>query len=301
MGPTASGKTAAAIRVCQKFNTEIISVDSAMVYRGMDIGTAKPSADELAQAPHRLIDICDPCEAYSAARFAEDALREIKKLRAVGKQPLLVGGTLLYYRALQQGLAPLPAADPDIRRALEAKAQQHGWPALHKQLAQIDPLAADRIKPTDTQRISRALEVHQITGCSLSDLCVQQDAYSSPYEFINIALVPDDRARLRSRIAKRFKEMLNRGFIAEVERLYSRADLGPALPAIRCVGYRQVWEYLAGTLDYAEMEEEAIIKTGQLAKRQLTWIRGIQDVIRLNSDDPNVQNTLISTVTACFN
>lgn len=301
MGPTACGKTDIAMSLVQQLNAEIISVDSAMIYRGMDIGTAKPTKAEQAIAPHRLIDICEPAETYSAAKFAEDATREINEILAVGKLPLLVGGTMLYYKALQQGLALLPEADPVVRMALEQEAAELGWPAMHQKLSEVDPLAALRIKPTDSQRIQRALEVYRISGSSMTELHQQQQRGDSAFEFINLALMPPDREILRERIRKRFKEMLNRGFIAEVEGLYSRAELGPELPALRCVGYRQVWGYLAGKLDYAEMEEQGVIATSQLAKRQMTWLRGSQEAQHLNSDDPNVLNTVLSTITACLN
>jgi len=272
MGPTASGKTAVAMDFAQQGAFEIISVDSAMVYRGMDIGTGKPSREELAKAPHRLIDIRDPSEPYSAADFRLDAIREIESVLANGKIPLLVGGTMLYFRALQQGLASLPAADPEIRAELAEEAKNAGWPALHKKLAVVDPEAALRIHPNDQQRIQRALEVYQQTGQPMTALLV--DEKPADFNFINIAIIPSDRAVLHERIAKRFHQMLALGLVDEVKAMFERDDLSPDLPSIRAVGYRQVWAHLAGEIDYDEMVERGIIATRQLAKRQHTWLRG---------------------------
>ena len=273
MGPTASGKSALAMELVQRLPCDIISVDSALVYRGMDIGTAKPTATELALAPHRLIDLLDPAQAYSAADFCRDALREMAAITAAGRIPLLVGGTMLYYKALLDGLSPLPEADPQIRAQIEAEAQALGWAVLHQQLLQIDPVAGARIHPNDPQRLSRALEVYRITGKSMTEL-TQQSGTELPYRTLQYALAPADRALLRQRIAERFDAMLAQGFEAEVRTLFERGDLSPDLPSIRCVGYRQMWDYLAGVIDYEEMRYRGTVATNQLAKRQLTWLRG---------------------------
>ena len=273
MGPTASGKSALAMELVQRLPCDIISVDSALVYRGMDIGTAKPTAAELALAPHRLIDLLDPAQAYSAADFCRDALREMAAITAAGRIPLLVGGTMLYYKALLDGLSPLPEADPQIRAQIEAEAQALGWAVLHQQLLQIDPVAGARIHPNDPQRLSRALEVFRITGKTMTEL-TQQAGCELPYRTLQYAIAPTDRALLRQRIAERFDAMLEQGFEAEVRQLFERGDLSPDLPSIRCVGYRQMWDYLAGVIDYGEMRYRGTVATNQLAKRQLTWLRG---------------------------
>ena len=273
MGPTASGKSALAMELVQRLPCDIISVDSALVYRGMDIGTAKPTAAELALAPHRLIDLLDPSQAYSAADFCRDALREMAAITAAGRIPLLVGGTMLYYKALLDGLSPLPEADPQIRAQIEAEAQALGWAVLHQQLLQIDPVAGARIHPNDPQRLSRALEVFRITGKTMTEL-TQQTGCELPYRTLQYAIAPTDRALLRQRIAERFDAMLEQGFEAEVRQLFERGDLSPDLPSIRCVGYRQMWDYLAGVIDYDEMRYRGTVATNQLAKRQLTWLRG---------------------------
>ncbi|KAB7628352.1 tRNA (adenosine(37)-N6)-dimethylallyltransferase MiaA [Alkalilimnicola sp. S0819] len=273
MGPTASGKTAVAVELVQRFPFEIISVDSALVYRGMDIGTAKPEPHVLAQAPHRLIDIADPAEAYSAARFVEDARREIAQVRAAGRIPLLVGGTMLYFRALAEGLAPLPQADPALRAELEAEAARHGWEALHQRLTVLDPRTAARLAPSDPQRIQRALEVCLLSGEPMSRLLEQGrrgGLSSAPVKWV---VAPAERAWLRERIAGRFAQMLAQGFVAEVEALRARPDLAPGMPSMRAVGYRQVWEYLEGVVDYAGMEYKGVVATRQFAKRQMTWLR----------------------------
>ena len=273
MGPTASGKTDLAVELVKRFPFQIISVDSALIYKGMDIGTAKPEADVLRMAPHRLIDFLDPAEPYSAARFRKDALREMHQITAAGQIPLLVGGTMLYFRALINGLSDLPAADESVREKLEAQLQAYGLASLHTRLAEVDPVAAARIHPNDPQRIQRALEVYEITGVSLTEWQAQQSQGMAPYEFIKLGLIPSERAVLHERIARRFHQMLEQGLINEVECLYQRGDLDQNKPSIRAVGYRQVWEYLAGNLNYAEMVERGIIATRQLAKRQLTWLR----------------------------
>ncbi|MCW8917744.1 MAG: tRNA (adenosine(37)-N6)-dimethylallyltransferase MiaA [Gammaproteobacteria bacterium] len=273
MGPTASGKTALALALVERLPCEIISVDSALIYQGMDIGTAKPDAETLARAPHRLIDIIDPAESYSAACFRDDALREMAEITAAGRIPLLVGGTMLYYRALQQGLSPLPPASAELRARIEAEAAELGWPALHQRLAVIDPESAARIHPNDPQRLSRALEVFELSGRPLSVLWRAQERSGFPYRAVKLAVAPAERSVLHQRIAQRFEMMLQQGFIEEVEALYRRGDLTPELPSIRCVGYRQAWRYLAGEWDRQTMSERAIIATRQLAKRQYTWLR----------------------------
>ncbi|OBX06580.1 tRNA dimethylallyltransferase [Gallibacterium salpingitidis] len=273
MGPTASGKTGLAIQLSKEIPCEIISVDSALIYRGMDIGTAKPTAEELAETPHRLIDIKDPAESYSAADFRLDALQAMQEISAKGKIPLLVGGTMLYYKALLEGLSPLPQANPIIRSEIENKAQQLGWQALHQELAQVDPQAALRIHPNDPQRINRALEVYYLTGKSLTEL-TEQKGEPLPYQLLQFAIAPQDRSILHQRIEIRFHQMLAQGFQQEVEKLYQRNDLHLDLPSIRCVGYRQMWEFLQGKYDYDEMVYRSICATRQLAKRQITWLRG---------------------------
>ena len=273
MGPTASGKSALAMELVRHLPCDIISVDSALVYRGMDIGTAKPTTSELAQAPHRLIDILDPIESYSAADFRRDALREMAQIAAAGRIPLLVGGTMLYYKALLEGLSPLPEADPQIRAQIEQEADSLGWQALHDELCRIDPVAGARIHPNDPQRLSRALEVFRVSGKSLTEL-TQQQGEPLPYRTLQFVIAPSDRAWLRERIAVRFDTMLAQGFEAEVAGLLRRGDLNPSLPSIRCVGYRQMWDYLTGALSYDEMRYRGIVATCQLAKRQMTWLRG---------------------------
>ena len=273
MGPTASGKTDLAIQLRQHLPVEVISVDSALIYRGMDIGTAKPSKAELALAPHRLINICDPAESYSAANFRTDALREMQEISAQGKIPLLVGGTMLYYKALLEGLSPLPSADEKVRSEIEAKAELIGWAGLHQELSKIDPISAQRINPNDSQRINRALEVFYLTGKTLTELTAQKGE-ALPYDILQFAIAPEQREVLHRRIEQRFHKMIELGFQQEVEKLYRRPDLNENLPSIRCVGYRQMWEYLRGDYDHDEMVFRGICATRQLAKRQITWLRG---------------------------
>ena len=273
MGPTASGKTDLAIQLRQQLPVEVISVDSALIYRGMDIGTAKPSKAELALAPHRLIDICDPAESYSAANFRTDALREMQEISAQGKIPLLVGGTMLYYKALLEGLSPLPSADENVRSEIEAKAALIGWAGLHQELSKIDPISAQRINPNDSQRINRALEVFYLTGKTLTELTAQKGE-ALPYDILQFAIAPEQREVLHRRIEQRFHKMIELGFQQEVEKLCHRPDLSENLPSIRCVGYRQMWEYLRGDYDHDEMVFRGICATRQLAKRQITWLRG---------------------------
>ncbi|WP_109079300.1 tRNA (adenosine(37)-N6)-dimethylallyltransferase MiaA [Aggregatibacter kilianii] len=279
MGPTASGKTDLAIQLRQHLPVEVISVDSALIYRGMDIGTAKPSKAELALAPHRLIDICDPAESYSAANFRADALREMQDIHAQGKIPLLVGGTMLYYKALLEGLSPLPSADEKVRSEIEAKAAVVGWAELHQALGKIDPISAQRINPNDSQRINRALEVFYLTGKTLTEL-TEQKGDALPYDILQFAIAPEQRNVLHQRIEQRFHKMIELGFQQEVEKLYQRADLHENLPSIRCVGYRQMWEYLRGDYGHDEMVFRGICATRQLAKRQITWLRGWKSPIQ---------------------
>lgn len=271
-GPTAAGKTGLAIALKKQLPCDIISVDSALIYRGMDIGTAKPTADELAQAPHRLINICDPAESYSAAQFANDAKREIDAIIAAGRIPLLVGGTMLYFKALLEGMSRLPVADPNIRQHLQQRLDAEGAAVLHHELQQVDPVSAKRIHPHDPQRLLRALEVYQSSGQSLTALT--QERYGAlEYPVLQLAVAPQQRATLHERIEHRFRLMVEQGLIAEVEALRQRSDLHLDLPALRCVGYRQVWQYLDGEFDWDEMVDRGIFATRQLAKRQLTWLR----------------------------
>lgn len=287
MGPTAAGKTPLAVELVSRFPCEIISVDSAMVYREMNIGTAKPDAETLKKAPHHLIDFLDPKEIYSAGKFRDDVLREINLIIARGKIPLLVGGTMMYFRILQQGLAVLPKADASVRAELEKCAEDQGWPSLHQELANVDSEAAKKINPNDSQRIQRALEVYILSGRTISEW--QKDTNSNTdYDFCNIALSPVDRKILHERIEKRFDAMLASGFIEEVEKLYARGDLTPDLPSIRSVGYRQVWEYLSGLSTYEEMRDKAIAATRQLAKRQITWLRSWPNVNWVDAEEEDV-------------
>ena len=288
MGPTASGKTALAISLVERFPLEIISVDSALVYRGMDIGTAKPNASELARAPHYLLDIRDPTEAYSAAAFRDDALRLMADIIARGKVPLLVGGTMLYFRALLQGLDDLPRADGAVRQALQNEAAERGWPALHAELARIDPPTAARLAPNDSQRIGRALEVFRLTGAPMSALLDRASA-ALPYRVLQLALIPSDRAVLHQRIAARFDAMLAQGLLDEVETLRRSWPLSPDLPAMRAVGYRQAWAYLDGDFDLKALRERGIAATRQLAKRQLTWLRSWPDAVVLDCLADNLE------------
>lgn len=285
MGPTASGKTALAIRLRQTLPVELISVDSALVYKGMDIGTAKPDAHELSQAPHRLLDIIDPAQAYSAADFRRDALKAMAEIVAAGRIPLLVGGTILYFKALLEGLSPLPSADPTIRAEIERQAAEQGWDALHRKLQDIDPVAAQRIHPNDPQRLSRALEVFFISGKTLTEL-TQTSGEALPYQVHQFAIAPASRELLHQRIEQRFHQMLASGFEAEVRALFARGDLHTDMPSVRCVGYRQMWSYLAGEISYDEMVYRGICATRQLAKRQMTWLRGWEGVHWLDSEKP---------------
>lgn len=292
LGPTAAGKSQLAVELTQILPVEIISVDSAMVYYGMDIGTAKPSKAEREQIPHHLIDICDPKEIYSAGQFREDALYQIEKIIRAKKIPLLVGGTMLYFHVLQQGLSDLPKADAVARTNIQAQAREVGWKKLHERLQTLDPKTAARIHPNDAQRISRALEIYELTGKSLTEIAAQQLESIPQFNFINIAIAPSDRNLLHTRIAQRFQSMLEAGLIEEVEKLFRREDLHADLPAIKTVGYRQVWDYLAGRSDSKTMQEKAIAATRQLAKRQLTWLRGWEDLHLFDSEDSQLRNKL---------
>ena len=284
MGPTASGKTALACSLADRFSLGLVSVDSALVYRGLDIGTAKPDAETLRRHPHALVDIRDPDAAYSAADFRADALVAMQRLHDVGKIPLLVGGTGLYFRALERGLSDLPASRPDVRAAISADAERIGWPAMHARLVERDAVAAQRIRPSDLQRIQRALEVIEMTGKPLSDQQGQRRPRPA-WRFLKLALMVDDRGALHERIAQRFDAMLEAGFLDEVRGLRQRGDLHADLPAIRAVGYRQAWEYLDGTVDAETFRYRAIVATRQLAKRQVTWIRSELDARCFDADD----------------
>ena len=281
MGPTASGKTGLAVELVRRFPLEIISVDSALVYRGMDIGTARPDVETLRAAPHHLIDLIEPTESFSAARFREDALRVMGEISARGKVPLLVGGTMLYFKALWEGLSELPQADVALREAIEQEASKRGWPALHAELTSLDPEAAARLKPTDAQRIQRALEVVRITGEPMSKMWKKRREDALPYRVLPLALVPSDRSVLHERIAQRFASMLQAGLVDEVKRLRETYPLNASLPSMRCVGYRQAWAYLQGEYDEAELLNRGIYATRQLAKRQLTWLRSM-DVVEVD-------------------
>ena len=289
MGPTASGKTACALAIAQAIPSEIISVDSALVYRGMDIGTAKPTPDELAAVPHHLIDIIDPLDSYSVAQFRNDTLRLVSEITARGKLPLLVGGTMLYFKGLVDGLDDLPGADAELRVQLEEDAAAIGWPAMHARLAALDPVTAARLAPNDAQRIGRALEIIALSGQPMSALLALREKTVLPFQLQSFALEPSDRAVLHARIATRFDAMLkDDALLDEVETLRRRGDLHPGLPSMRCVGYRQAWDYLDGRIDRAALRETGIIATRQLAKRQLTWLRSMPDriVIDCLSADP---------------
>ena len=287
MGPTASGKTAAALEIAKHIPSEIISVDSALVYRDMNIGTAKPSAEELASAPHHLIDIIDPAESYSVAQFRKDTERLVQDIQSRGKLPILVGGTMMYFNALKNGLDDLPGADPAIRAELDAEAERIGVPGLHARLAEIDPDTAARLKPNDSQRIQRALEIYAIAGETMSTLFARQTKAGPAFDMLAVSLEPSDRSALHQRIALRFDLMLQNGFIDEVKMLKQRPALHANLPSIRCVGYRQAWDYLDQLISYDDMRERGIIATRQLAKRQLTWLRSMPERIVIDCLSPN--------------
>ncbi|WP_303900991.1 tRNA (adenosine(37)-N6)-dimethylallyltransferase MiaA [Thiohalomonas denitrificans] len=296
MGPTASGKTDLAVELSERLPVEIISVDSALVYKEMHIGTAKPDPEILARVPHRLIDFLDPAESYSAARFREDALREMNGIRAAGRIPLLVGGSMLYFRSLEQGIAPLPVADAELRGRLSDEAAEIGWNEMHRRLATVDPESARRIHPNDPQRLQRALEVYYLTDRPMSELWREAEASALPFAPVKLAIAPTDRVALQERIALRLQQMIEEGFVEEVERLYRRGDLTPEHPSIRCVGYRQIWNYLAGEWDFDTAVERAVIATRQLAKRQFTWLRKEKGLRWLESEDPNRLAKALKTV-----
>ena len=297
MGPTASGKTGLAVELYQHLPIELISVDSALVYRDMDIGTAKPDAATLAKAPHHLIDLIPPTEVYSAAQFRNDALRLMAEIAARGKVPLLVGGTMLYFKALQGGLSALPEANPEVRAKLDAEAAQIGWAGMHEKLAAIDLETAARLQPSDAQRIQRALEVYEISGKTMTELHQMPVSSDLPYRLLKIALVPSDRKVLHERIALRFDDMLKQGFIDEVKALLKTyPDLAPELPSMRCVGYRQALEHLAGEYDLAELRDRGIFATRQLAKRQLTWLRGMDDTFEVDCLNPKMYDLVFNEI-----
>jgi tRNA dimethylallyltransferase len=308
MGPTACGKTAAAVELVQEFPFEIISVDSALVYRGLDIGSGKPDKATQALAPHHLIDIRDPAQTYSAAEFRQDALREIRAIQAKGKIPLLVGGTMLYFKVLRDGLASMPSATPGIRAGILARAASEGWPALHQRLQEVDPVAAARIHPNDPQRLQRALEVYEASGQSMTELHRLSPVGNSqdlPCQLIFLAMLPTERQQLHAQIEKRFLSMLEAGLLDEVKGLKARGDLDAAMPSIRSVGYRQVWDYLDGVYDYDTMVAKAIAATRQLAKRQLTWLRGWKELheihCSLNAEDGNIMKKHLKSLNAAAN
>ena len=315
MGPTAAGKTDLALALSEHLPCDIVSVDSALIYKGMEIGTAKPDKAFLSKAPHRLIDIIEPYESYSVAQFYDDVHQEMQEIINKGRIPLLVGGTMMYYRIIQQGIANLPSADEDVRAIIAKDAEQHGWSYIHAQLAEIDPASAVRIKPTDPQRLQRALEVYRVTGKTMSQLWQEQQDLTGkklkgannqeeaqkiddvdgvgglpplPYKFLNFSIAPQDRKELHQRIEKRFDKMLETGFLKEVESFYQDERISADMTSMRCVGYRQAWDYLDGKLSYEEMRERGIIATRQLAKRQLTWLRSWPNLYQLDTNDTKV-------------
>ena len=296
MGPTAAGKTDLALDLYQRLPCELISVDSALVYRGMDVGAAKPSPEVLEQVPHRLINILDPAEAYSAARFREDALAMMGEITASGRIPLLVGGTMLYFRALEDGLAELPAADEHVRARLDAEMEKQGLAAMHSRLQLVDPESATRIHPNDPQRIQRALEVYEISGISMTELHAQAAKEPLPYRLAKLIVAPNERQILHQRIEKRFKQMLDQGFIEEVASLRSRGDLDLSMPSMRAVGYRQVWEYLDGKCSYEDMVQRGVAATRQFAKRQLTWLRAEQGAAWFDSESSQLQDQALKYI-----
>lgn len=297
MGPTASGKTGAAVELVSKLPVELISVDSALVFKRMDIGTAKPDAATLAKAPHHLIDIIDPTSAYSAAQFRADALNLMAEITTRGKVPVLVGGTMLYFKALEGGLSGLPEANQEVRANIDLEAAQIGWPAMHAKLASIDPETAARLMPNDMQRIQRALEVHAISGKTMTQLFAEQTVQALPYKVLKLALVPSDRKVLHERIATRFDSMLKAGFLDEVKALIARyPSLTPESTSMRCVGYRQALEHLAGEYDVAELRDRGIFATRQLAKRQLTWLRGMNDTVELDCLHSNLKELVFNEI-----
>jgi tRNA dimethylallyltransferase len=296
MGPTASGKTAVAVELAQQLPVELISVDSALVFREMNIGTAKPDAATLKAAPHHLIDIINPTEVYSAATFRADALHLMQDITTRGKIPLLVGGTMLYFRALRYGLSDLPQADAEVRDEIDKQAEKFGWPRMHDELVKVDPETAARLKPNDSQRIQRALEIFRISGQAMSVLLGQQETYQLPYDLMPLALIPSERKQLHQRIENRFVEMLRQGLLDELEDLQRKFVLNSEMPSMRCVGYRQAWQYLAGDIDKNDLLDQGIAATRQLAKRQLTWLRGMSDNIEFDCLAPDLQTQVLSRV-----
>ncbi len=300
LGPTAAGKTDLAIEIVQRLPCEIISVDSAQIYKGMDIGTGKPDAMTLAKAPHRLIDFLDPAEAYSASRFREDAVTHMQEIHAAGKVPLLVGGTMLYFKALRDGLAAMPASDAKVRAQISAWADAEGWQGVHARLHQVDPESAARIHPNDPQRLQRALEVYLVSGVSMSAFHRAEERTLArngfPFALHFFAIQPDERGVLHDRIARRFKKMVAEGLVTEVEALFARGDLHLGLPSMRAVGYRQAWQYVAGELRFDAMVEQGIIATRQLAKRQITWMRSWEKLQNFNSEDPKTLDLLLNSI-----
>lgn len=293
-GPTASGKSASTHILAQHWPIEVIVMDSATIYRDMDIGTAKPSAEEQAAIPHHLLDIRDPAESYSAAEFATDATRLIQEIRARGHYPVLCGGTMLYYKALREGLNDLPQADPTIRQQLDERAQEIGWPGMHEELTRIDPVTAARLAPRDSQRIQRALEIFHISGKTMSDwLKDKAQPQEGSHQYVTMSLEPEDRSWLHKRIAVRYHDMIEQGLLQEVEKLYQRPDLHPGLPSIRCVGYRQLWSYLDGEVSLDLAIEQAIAATRQLAKRQLTWLRSEPERQQFNCQNPQAAEQIV--------
>lgn len=293
-GPTASGKSASTHILAQHWPIEVIVMDSATIYRDMDIGTAKPSAEEQAAILHHLLDIRDPAESYSAAEFATDATRLIQEIRARGHYPVLCGGTMLYYKALREGLNDLPQADPAIRQQLDERAQEIGWPGMHEELTRIDPVTAARLAPRDSQRIQRALEIFHISGKTMSDwLKDKAQPQEGSHQYVTMSLEPEDRSWLHKRIAVRYHDMIEQGLLQEVEKLYQRPDLHPGLPSIRCVGYRQLWSYLDGEVSLDQAIEQAIAATRQLAKRQLTWLRSEPERQQFNCQNPQAAEQIV--------
>jgi tRNA dimethylallyltransferase len=296
MGPTASGKTDLAMQLYDQLPCEIVSVDSAMIYRGMDIGTAKPDSATLARYPHKLIDLCDPAEAYSAAEFRRDALAQIDEIRSAGKIPLLTGGTMMYFHALKNGLATLPEANPVVREQILKKAELEGWESIHRRLADVDPESAARLNKNDSQRLQRALEVYEITGRPMSELWAEQKSQQPDFSIVPMAVMPKERTMLHERIEKRFDIMLEQGFVDEVRGLWERGDLTLQMPSVRCVGYRQVWEYFAGTWDFETMKFKGVVATRQLAKRQVTWLRSWENLAWMDTHDPKLLSNALKLV-----
>ena len=296
LGPTASGKTAMAMQLADQYPVELVSIDSAQVFRDMNVGTAKPDAETLAKYPHHLVDLISPEESYSAARFCEDALRVMAEITARGKVPLIVGGTMLYYKALTEGLADMPKADAAIRAQIDAEAAVHGWPHMHMELAKLDPASAERLKPNDAQRIQRALEVVRLTGKTMAEIYATQEKQPFPYRRLTIALMPTDRAWLHERIALRFDLMLAQGLLEETRGLRAKYHLKADLPSMRCVGYRQAWEVLEGEIPPQELRDRGIFATRQFAKRQITWLNSLPNLALFDCTKPALAETINSNV-----